>query len=241
MADTKMMDKIVKLLAMAEGTDNAAEAEAFTAKATELMFAHSIDEAMLAYAGTKSGDTIIAKDVTIEGYAKAKMSLLAGIATALNVKSIYTPNTKRSGWSTIKMTLIGWESDISNVEVLFASLVMQMTNEMERQAKQNKNVHGRAFKQAFIIGFANEVFRRLTVQRADAVKVAEDATPGAALAVVDRNKAVSNDFARRFPRTGKGTGPQASSYTGMAQGRAAGQRANIGQSEVSGGRRAIGR
>lgn len=236
----KMMDKIAKLLAMAEGTDNAAEAEAFTAKATQLMFDHSIDEAMLAQAGNKSNESVIAKDIVIEGYAKAKSSLLVGVCTPFGVKCIRTPNNK-TGWSTMNLTIVGWESDIANVEVLFASLVMQMTNEMERQAKRNKNVHGRAFKQAFIIGFANEVFRRLTIQRADAVKVAEDSTPGTEVAIVERSKAVSTNFARRYPRTGKATGPQVSSRTAMAEGRAAGQRANIGQSEVSGGRRAIGR
>lgn len=236
----KMIEKVRKLLAQAEGTDNAAEAKVFTAKATELMLAHSIDEAKLQKAGKGSNDTIIAKDIVIEGYAKAKMTLLTGIVNAMGAKSVYTPNSKRSGWSTIKVTVIGWESDIASIEILFASLAMQVTNEMEREAKNNPHIHGRAFKQAFILGFANEVYRRLDAQRKQAVKVADDSTPGAALAVVERSTAVENDFARRFPRTGKGTGAKASSYTGMAQGRAAGQRADIGQAKVSGGRRAIG-
>lgn len=239
MAD--MLDKVRKLLAMAEGTDNAAEAEAFTAKATALMLSNSIDEAMLQKAGSKVNESIIAKTIVIEGYAKAKMSLLTGIAQAMGAKTVYTANTKRSGWATIKVEVIGWESDITNIEMLFASLVMQMTSDMEREAAHNKNVHGRAFKQAFIIGFANTVHSRLLIQRKDAVKVADDSTPGAAVAVVERTSAVEADFRRRYPRTGRGTGAQASSYTGMAQGRAAGQRANIGQASVGGGRRAIGR
>lgn len=241
MTDEKMLDRVRKLFAQANGTDNVAEQEAFTAKATELMLTYAIDEAMLQKAGKASSETIIAKDIVITGYAKAKMTLLANIADAMGAKTVYTANTKRSGWSTINVTVIGWESDIASIEVLFSSLIMQVSTNMEREAKRNKNVHGRAFKQAFILGFSNEVYRRLLIQRKDAIKVADDSTPGAALAVVERSTAVDNDYRRRFPRTGKGTGAKASSYTGASAGREAGSRANLGQTQVNGGRRAIGR
>lgn len=240
MANEKMMDKITKLLAMAEGAKTAHEAEAFTAKATELMIAHSIDESMLSRAG-KSNDSIIAKDFVIEGYAKAKMTMLAGIAEALGAKAIYTPNNRQTGWTKIHVNVVGWKSDVENIDVLFASLLMQVTTDMEREAKNNKNVHGRAFKQAFILGFAAAVHRRLTAQRSQAVKTANDSTPGAALAVVERLSAVEADYRRRYPQTGKGTGAKATSGTGYYGGRAAGERANIGQAGVGGGRKAIGR
>lgn len=241
MTDEKMLDKVRKLFAQAEGTDNVAEQEAFTAKATELMLTYAIDEAMLQKAGKATSETIIAKDIVIAGYAKAKMNLLANIADAMGAKTVYVANTKRSGWSTVHVTVIGWESDVASIEVLFSSLIMQVSTNMEREAKRNAHVHGRAFKQAFILGFSDEVYRRLLIQRKDAIKTAEDSTPGAALAVIDRSKAVDNDYARRYPRTRRGTGAKASSGTGMAQGREAGSRANLGQTQVNGGRRAIGR
>lgn len=241
MTDEKLIERLRKILAMAEGAGTKEEAEAFTAKATELMIKHSIDEAMLSKGGTKTSEAIIMRDFLIEGYAKAKMQLLHNIAAAMGCKSVYTPNTRQSGWKSISVSVIGWESDIASIEVLFASLVMQVTNEMEREAKANPHVHGRAFKQAFILGFAGEVSRRLVAQRQSAVEVADDATPGAALAVVERSTAVENDFRRRFPKTGKGSGASASDYTGYGAGKAAGQRANLGQTQVGGGRRAIGR
>lgn len=241
MTDDKMIEKVRKLLAMAEGAKTAHEAEAFTAKATQLMVDYSIDEAKLQRAGEKTNESIVARDFVLEGYAKAKMMMLSGIATAMGCKAVYTPNTRRSGWTTVGVTVIGWESDVTSIQVLFSSLLMQMTSDMEREAKRNKNVHGRAFKQAFILGFAATVTRRLTAQRASAVKTAEDAAPGTGLAVVERFTAVEQDFRRRYPSTSKGTAAKASSGAGYNNGVSAGQRAALGQASLKGGRKAIDR
>ena len=77
-----MLNRIRTLLAKAEATEFAAEAETFTAKAQDLMTRHAIDEALLRAAGDQP--------IEIEGvrvhihnpYATEKVQLLNQVARA---------------------------------------------------------------------------------------------------------------------------------------------------------------
>lgn len=294
MTDEKMLDRVRKLLSKAERAGSEHEAEAFTAKATELMLKYAIDEAMLQSKGEKPNEKIVAKRVTVEGYAKAKLTLMHKVAAGLGLKSVeYTMS--RRGWSTGAGEVLGWESDVAAFDVLFASLQMQAATEAKRELARLKRdfpklraaweewyyedqenaryregesyserrdryrawqtehpqpenpgrevPHGRAFMQSFLIGYAGVVGSRLREQRRTTIKQAEDTMPGTALAVVDRDKAVANEWERRHPPssfTRGGRGASNSANAGYYAGRSAGSRANLGQTSVGGGRRAIG-
>jgi len=341
MTDDKMLDKVRKLLAKAEKAGSEHEAEAFTAKANELMLKYMIDEAMLQQKGEKSDEKIIAKRVTVEGYAKAKLTLMHSVAQGMGLKSVEYTMTRR-GWSTGAGEVMGWESDVAAFDVLFASLQMQAATEAKRElarlkrefpklraawvawaetrAEMEQSIwsrdakadtsrmycpnckadfrgrawldadktellcsncnqawtplprltwsekrqireeflaenpepenpgteapHGRAFMQSFLIGYANVVGSRLSAQRKEAVKEAEDTRPGVALAVIDRDKAVANAWEKRHPPSSfakAGRGASNSANAGYYAGRDAGSRANLGQSSVGGGHKAIGR
>jgi len=237
--DEKMLARVRALLAKAESSEFQAEADAFTAKATDLMMQYAIDEAMLQHDGKASTDKVIARQFKVEGYAKAKAQLMYNIVKAFGADMIINRND-RGGWSTISGTFIGWESDLDSIEVLYASLQMQVATDMDREAKRNKEIHGRAFKQAFILGFANEVGSRLRAQRRSKVAEAEVSTPGTGLAVVERSEAVERHFRGLYPKTHKAAGARLSDGIGYHSGVSAGERADIGSTKITGGRKAIG-
>lgn len=138
MTDDKMLDRVRKLLAKAEKAGSEHEAEAFTAKAQELILKYAIDEAMLQQSGEKPGERIIAHTVTVKGYARAKLSLMHRVARGLGMRSVQYSND-RAGWSEGKGQVVGWESDVAAFEVLFASLQMQATTEAKREFARLKN------------------------------------------------------------------------------------------------------
>jgi hypothetical protein len=336
--DEKMLERVRKLLAKAERAGTEHEAEAFTAKANELMLRYSINEAMLQRSGEHTSEKIIAKTITVEGYAKAKLELLRAVARGCGCDAAFYSNSKSSGWSSGRAEVVGWESDVEAFEVLFASVTMQALSEAAREftrvkrtypqlratweqwsadrntmehgiwqasakadksrgwcpscgARQNvwlrateptltcrdcghtwepvrdltysektairrewgeanpepenpgsKPPHGRSFTQSFLIGYARVVGSRLYKQRQRTVADVDESSPGAALAVVDRDKAVDKFAHDRWEYGGaRGRSASSSSNSGYYSGRAAGERANLGGSSVGGGRKAIGR
>jgi hypothetical protein len=122
--DDKMLDRVRKLLAKAEKAGTEHEAEAFTAKAQELILKYAIDEAMLQKKGEKQDERIVARTYTVNGYAKAKLHLLRAVARGVGCDAAFYSND-RGGWSTGRAEVIGWESDMAAFDVLFASLQMQ--------------------------------------------------------------------------------------------------------------------
>lgn len=226
----KMTDKVRKLLNLAERAATIHEAEAFTAKATDLMVRYSIDEALLAKDG-KSETQIVHKVFTVTGYAKAKIQLLYSVASAMGCKMVLYSNTK-AGWSTAQAEVTGFESDVAGVEALFASLQMQVVSEADKAFKRTVGQHGRSFRQAFILGFAGKIGTRLYTQRTATVAEAEVATPGSELAIVDRSAAVEVAFKAKHGKTGKATAPRLSSNSGYRDGVTAGGRANIGNTAL---------
>lgn len=225
--DNPKLDTIRKLLAKAERAATPQEAEAFSAKAQELMLRYAIDEAML---GTKqqSTDKIGFRQIVVRFYPRPKVSLLSGIAKAFGAKAIYMPGKGNS--SSLTVEIFGWESDLALIQTLYASLEIQAMRELEFRwnALQVPVPGGRKpYTNSFLLGFASAVAGRLADQRSSAVQQAEDTHPGTGLVLIDRNKAVSREFAARNPRVGTSkTG--ASSAAGYNSGQAAGQAADLG-------------
>lgn len=227
-------DKVRKLLAKAERASTPAEAEAFTAKATDLMFRHQIDQATLAE-GQEVPDTIGRWTVTVTGYAKQKATLLNIIGQAFDCKVIRLD----SGSGSNTLEVFGWESDLETVKVLYASLELQSMMQAEAGARSHWE-HARSFKTSFLYGFAVEVGKRLTAQRK---RTREDVvmSSSTALALVDRSKAVENQFSTAYPRLRRSAPSVTSSNSGLHAGRSAGQRADLGGPRLAGARTALAR
>lgn len=228
-------DKVRKLLAKAERASTSEEAEAFTAKAADLIYKHQIDEADLLAKGEQTTDRLGNTTVTLRGYAKQQAILLNQVASGFAVKAVRTS----TGAAENRMVLIGWESDLEAVQALYASLWLQAQREASREHKRHSWENGRTFRTSFYLGFSVEVGKRLAAQKYRTSNEREK-TPGTEIALFNREQAVSTEFRRQYPRTGSASASY-TSKTAFGSGSAAGQRADIGGTRLGGGRAAVTR
>jgi len=227
----QMLAKIRKLLAKAE--DPAAttgESETYNAKATELMAAYGIDRALLAAADPDSdvvGDRVVVLDAP---YARDKASLLSGIAHELRCRGVLRTRYL-GGAKELSVHLFGYDSDLLRTDVLFTSLLVQAAVGVARVPVPVGESVG-AFRRSWLAGFTHAVVRRLAAAESRAVGDAErertqPSQTSVALVLADRSVAVDDALSREYPRLRTGR-PRTLSGSGMAQGLAAGQRADLG-------------
>lgn len=154
--DSRMLGRVRALLAKAESTEFEEEAEAFTAKAQELIARHAIDEAML-HTVDDIGDPSVRRLLLDDPYVEAKAMLVAEVAGANRCRAVYGAG---SGW----VTLFGYDHDLDAVELLTASLLTQATSAMVRHGSR-RDASGRSttrsFRRAFLVGFAQRIGERL--------------------------------------------------------------------------------
>lgn len=183
--------RIGRLLRQAERTGNAAEREAFFAKAQSLATRHQI---ALAVARASAGDeerreAPAYETVRIGERGKRALAryvrLMLEIARANNLKAaIYSDNTR--------VTLYGFGSDIAIVKALYASLVTQMVADgdahlrsgahkadlqevwdPDRRAWVLRPVHGATARAAFYEAWAEHIGERLMEARTQARRAAQ--------------------------------------------------------------------
>src|ERR1700678_1363105 len=125
-----LLDRVRKLLAKAEDEGcSAAEAEALTAKAAELMARYGIDRARLGALHPESdrpGDRLFDLD---NPWAAVKAHLLAGLAAALRCQCILL--SRREPGS--RLHVFGYASDLERADILFTSLLVQMARALAQQ------------------------------------------------------------------------------------------------------------
>ena len=121
------------LLAKAESTNFAAEAEAFTAKAQELMARHRIDRAVLDQGAQNSTEGPVGRRIAVDDpYAEAKTLLLGGIADANGCRAVWS---KDLGFTTV----FGFPDELDWVEERFTSLLVQSVAALRREGpKQDR-------------------------------------------------------------------------------------------------------
>jgi hypothetical protein len=233
--DEKLLDRVRKLLAKAEAEGcTEQEAEALTSKAAELMAKYGIDQALL-NATTPSADNkpTDRKIVVPSPYASTKGGLLYGLAKAMGCRAIEL--SARSG-NGIVMHVFGFRSDIGRMEVMYTSLLLQMTHQMLR-AEVPSWATGRrktAFRRSWMFGFIHAVVARVEAAenraKREAERDASDGKPGVSLVLADRSLAVKSAFDEAYPHVY--TGRFTYSRDGYRAGQVSGQRANIGGTSV---------
>jgi hypothetical protein len=156
-ADQRILAKIRALLAKAESTTFPDEAEAYSAKAQELMARHSIDYALLA-AATGGRHTPIGIRIGIDNpYESPKSTLLAEVAAANHCRAVWSTTL---GFSTV----VGHRADLDGVELLYTSLLVQATAAMLRQGSRTDGYgrsRTRSFRQSFLNAYAIRIGQRL--------------------------------------------------------------------------------
>ncbi|MGI5212384.1 DUF2786 domain-containing protein [Plantactinospora sp. CA-290183] len=226
-----MLGKVRKLLAKAEDPAcTAAEAEAFTAKAAELIARYGVDRALLAARDPASdpvGDRVVELPAP---YALDKAGLLAGVAAALRCRSV-----RRRDGNGFVVHLFGFASDLERVEVLFTSLLVQAAQGLAA-APVPAGEHPAAFRRSWLAGFAGAVAVRLR-HTEEAAASAPPPTPGPSVAVVlaDRSARVERRLAETYPRL-RTAAPRRLVGGGLEQGAAAGHRADLGGTRLRSGR-----
>jgi hypothetical protein len=233
------VERIKKLLALAERGATEEERDAFNAKATALMVQWGIEDAMLNTAD-KADEKITTRLFRVDvpkaySYEYAKIGIQ--IANALGAQGLYQ---KKADGST-ECYVIGFESDLERIGMLIQSLSLQATMAMASWWRINGNLYSTASmrwkaKKSFISGFA----AGLKVKLATVVRqTVSEAGHGAELVLVDRSKQVDR-WAQENIRIGAA---RARSYhvSGHAAGAAAGRQADIGQGSLSVQRKGIGR
>lgn len=218
-ADPKMLARIRALLAKAEGTTFEAEAEAFTAKAQDLMTRHAIDSAVLLAAGEHDlRSDVVARRVHIDNpYAAEKVDLLAVVCGPNGVRTVWHQGL---GFATV----VGLPVDLDVAELLFTSLLVQVNRAMT-DATATAHSRSRGFRRAFMIAYAHRIGERLdeATQQANHAAMAQY---GTALVPVlaARSEAVDAEFTRLFPSTRATRGRRLDAH-GWAAGRAAADQA----------------
>lgn len=156
---TRMLDRIRALLAKAESSGYASEAEAYTAKAQELTTLHRIDQAQLG--GWADGpDEPAAIRVAIDRpYEDAKALLLQSVAEANLAQAVWSSGL---GFSTV----FGFPDDLATVELIYTSLLVQGTAIMVREGSGRR---AREFRESFLLAYAARIGERL---RASSVRAA---------------------------------------------------------------------
>jgi hypothetical protein len=230
-AQAKKLNQVRALLAKAEAEGcTREEAEALTAKATELMAKYGIERAMLAAEDPRS-DELADFQFDVEGaYTDATATLIHGIAKAFRCQTIQLSGT-RGG----RMHIFGFKSDLERVEIMFTSLDLQMVNALLHDVPDGTaNID--SVSRGYCFAYASAVVARLQERERVARREAESKTTGTELVLVRREDQVRDSFRAAYPRTRVAR----SSWNGSAAGKAyaAAQRADLGSASVRGKARA---
>ncbi|MER5436343.1 DUF2786 domain-containing protein [Streptomyces sp. NPDC002588] len=193
-SDSRMLTRIRALLAKAEATGYPEEAEALTAKAQELMARHSVDEALFD-AEAPDPDAPGACRIGVEPpYEQAKAVLLDAVAGANHCRAVWNEPFAFS-------TVVGFETDLEAVELLYTSLLVQARTAMTK-AEAAQRAGGRrrtkTFRQSFLAAYAHRVGSRLGEVAATA---GTEAGAGLLPVLATREVAVTAAADRMFPDT----------------------------------------
>lgn len=254
----RVLHTIRALLAKAESTDYPDEAAALTAKAQQLISAHAIDLALIEER-TGRGEVVTRVLFIPAPYPKEKSLLLGGVARANGCRAILGIDEAsfKEMFESGEMfsrpgnhaTLVGHESDLDSVELLFTSLLVQAVNSMLAHGAQvdaSGASRTKSFRRSFLNGFAHSVSVRLKDARDAAAESAQseaETTEGdstdCVLPVLASREASVDDFVdKRFPSLGS-LKTSVSNYAGIVAGNTAGDRADLGGTRFSSSRRAL--
>jgi hypothetical protein len=157
-ADERMLSRIRALLAKAESTEFAEEAEALSGRAQELMAKYSIDHALLA-AEAGQAETPGGRRIAVDNpYEAPKATLLQIVAQANRCRVVWS---RELGL----VTVIGFPADLDAVELLFTSLLVQANTAMLRTGGKRDPAgrsRTRAFRQSFLLAYAVRIGERLS-------------------------------------------------------------------------------
>jgi hypothetical protein len=252
---------VEKLLLLAADTRTPdEERQTAYAKAADLMTRYNIDQAMVRRSTGQAPEPVEVYrfDVPNTGaHGKARTFAAGSIAEALGCKCAYFYLGQRE---TCHVMIVGMASDIATVRTLLP-LVMTQAEHAAGPATRTRAAQLRElladewwpadeintevrrertkFYRSFIQAYGSAVAARIGQCRQTMVAEAVSAGTGAELVLVDRDQRVTAQFGEQYPKLRTARASQHSS-AGLAAGREAGRRADLGDGRLSeAGRAAI--
>jgi hypothetical protein len=214
-ADHRVLDRVRALLAKAESTDFPAEAEAYSAKAQELIARHSIEEALTARDRVEV--VPFAQRIGVDHpYESEKAELLDAVARANHCRTVWSPDF---GFSTV----FGFDADIEAVELLYTSLLVQANRAMVRDEPAKGKARIKAFRRSFLVAYAVRIGERLSRATRAEIEQHVDLLP----VLRNRDLQVREVMDRAFPHTVRARGRRIDSLEGWESGRAAADEAEL--------------
>ncbi|MGW4333500.1 DUF2786 domain-containing protein [Rhodococcus koreensis] len=193
-AEPKVLSRIRGLLAKAEATTFAEEAETLSAKAQDLMTRYAIDSAVIdAHAHTSLTDQVVTRRLLVDNpYPEAKVQLLHCVAKANNVLVLWH---QRFGL----VSMVGMPVDLDLSEMLFTSLLVQASHALS-EAGGDRVKRSPSFRRSFLLAFATRIGERLTIAREQAGRDASSQYGKELVPIMaERNEAVGSVFEEQFP------------------------------------------
>lgn len=261
-SDEKYADKISKLLRQAENVAGTPEADAFLAKAQELMTMYAIDEDMIRRAeGKDRPDAIVTKEsARYTGiFQVALMQIGFAVVRANDCQAYFVQHEYQKPKNHMLM-VTGYESDVDAAILLDTSLQVQCASAMNRwwRTLDGHELYSKmqSFKarREFICGFSAGVSSKLQAARRagetaakqnEAKRAAADlsvASTSVEVAIRDKRQTVKDWYDAQYGSSIRSVHRKYQSGGRAARdaGTAAGQQANVGQPGLGGSRRSIG-
>lgn len=223
----RTLERVRKLLAKAEGTDNEHERATFMAAASALMAKYGIEQATLGEgaAGRQvPGDRVVTVG---DPWAREKARLIYLVAQAVRCRPVLIGR----GDGGQRVHVFGFRADLERADLLATSLLLQMASGLARVRLPPRATGVRAYRRSWLLGFTDEVHRLLSA--AEARAAGESAVPGAELVLADRGAEVERAVAEIYPRIRR-TVPRMTG-DGYRDGRAAGRAADLGRTGMTTG------
>ncbi len=194
--DQATLQRVRALLVKAESTTFQAEADAFTAKAHELMTRHAIDAAVVEADESDGSDAPATARIAIDDpYVDAKSLLLQVVAHASRCRTVFHTGLAMS-------SIVGFPADIAATEMLYTSLLVQAQTALAAEAKRTAaggRSRSRSYRAAFLMAFAIRIGQRLDEVNASLVAEAEATTGRSVLPALRRRQSALDDtLAERF-------------------------------------------
>ncbi|MFC6014512.1 DUF2786 domain-containing protein [Nocardia lasii] len=214
--DEKTLGRVRGLLAKAESTSFAEEAETLSAKAQELMTKYAIDRALL-HTELTDPDLPAARRIWLETpYTDAKALLIDMVTRANRARAIFVAD-----WGFV--TIVGDDPDLDAVEILATSLLVQATRAMIDNAT-TEDSRSRHYRKAFLTAYATRIGELLT--EATEATIA-DAPPQLLPVLASHRQRVDKAFDTYFP-TVRSRGITIRSAEGWTAGTEAADQAHFG-------------
>ena len=154
-----LVHKVRKLLAKAESTTNPNEAEAFSAKAAELIAANRLDPHHVRESLEHGALALRRIPLGRGAYVRARLALLMAVARAHDCEVVF-----ETGPAGTVAVVAGFDVDLVVTGLLYESLHIQAANQMATTKRATPAATQR-WRRSFLFGYARRIGEMLSVSR----------------------------------------------------------------------------